>query len=233
MKKLFVLLLALVVVMTFAACGSQENIRGEQRVEGSSSTEDVSGSESEDKVNSDEKFSFGDVKGLTYENKFIGLGCTLGSEWTFYTDEQIKELNNIALDAAGEEIEESIKNSDIIYDMYVERNGGIDNINVNLEKANPAQLALIDLEDYYLNAASTLVSSYENMGFTNITYKTGSVNIGGKAFECLNVVSEIQGIKMYQSVITIKCSGYLANVTFTTTGEDAIAELANMFYLTK
>lgn len=226
MKKLFVLLLALVVVMTFAACGGEENIRGEQKVEGSSSAENVSD------VNSDEEFSFGDVSGLNYENKFIGIGCNLDSEWTFYTDEQIKELNNIAMDAVGEEVEELIKDADVVYDMYAERNGGLDNINVNLEKINPVQLALIDIEENYIKIAPTLVTGYENMGFTNITYETGSVNIDGREFACLNVGSEIQGIKMYQSIISVKCSGYLANITFTTAGENTIDDLVAKLYLT-
>ena len=30
--------------------------------------------------------------GITYENKFIGIGCKLDSNWAFYTDEEIKEM---------------------------------------------------------------------------------------------------------------------------------------------
>lgn len=233
MKKLFVLLLVLLVVMTFVACGSQENIRGEQKVEGSSSNEGVSNIESDDEVNSDEEFSLGSVNGLTYENKFIGLGCSLDSEWTFYTDEQIKDLNNITLDAVGEEVEEIIKASDIVYDMYTSRNNGLDSINVNLEKVNPVQLALINLEDYYLNAAPTLVKGLENMGLSNITYETGTITIDGQEFDCLNVEADIQGINFYETLFSVKCNGYLANISIGNTGENNIDDIIESFYLTK
>lgn len=232
MKKLFVLLLTLVVVMTFAACGGEEDIRGEQKVEGSSSAENESDIVSDD-VSSGEEFSFGDVNGLTYENKFIGLGCTLDSEWTFYTDEQIKELNNIALDAMGEEIEEIIKNSDVVYDMCTSRYNGLDGINVNLEKVNPVQLALVDLEENFQKSAPTLVTGLENMGFSNVTYETGTVTIEGQEFACLNIEADIQGTKVYETFFAVKCNGYLANITIGTTNENTIDDIIEKFYLTK
>ena len=181
--------------------------------------------------NDDEEFSTGAVNGLTYRNKFIGLGCNLDSGWTFYSDAQIKQLNNIAADMAGEEYKEALKNATVIYDMYAVSSNQQDNINVNLEKVNPVQLAALDIAENFNTLLPLLKSSLENMGCQNITHENTTVKIGGKSFNCLKLTSDINGMKMYQTLIAKKCDGYLANITITAFDEATINNLISKFFL--
>ncbi|MBR5472941.1 MAG: hypothetical protein IKU82_03025 [Clostridia bacterium] len=204
MKKFLVLFLTFVVGVTFAACG--------------------------DSVDS---AVLGNVKGSVYENEFIGIGCKLDSQWTFFNDEQLREMNNIAEENMDMDIEELFENTTIVYDMYAERYSGIDNINVNLEKVDPEQLEALVIKDNFNALAPMIVSNFESMGFSNVTYEVATRKIDGQEFDCLNVSYETEGMRLFQSNISIKCDGYLANITFTTSGGDVIDELTEMFYLIK
>lgn len=234
MKRVFALLLVIAILFSFSACTNNDaDIRGEQSTNSPSTSETQStngSSEEETTTPSTEEFSLGSSNGLTYENKFIGIGCTLESGWTFYTDEQIKELNNLATDLAGEEYQEAIKNSTVIYDMYAVSDDQMSNMNVNLEKVNPLTLAVLDIETNYETAYSTLKQAFENVGYTDVTYEIGSVEIAGTEHKCLNISAQISGIAMYETIISIKCNGYLANITVTTLNENTIDSILANFY---
>ncbi|MBE6770088.1 MAG: hypothetical protein E7548_04970 [Ruminococcaceae bacterium] len=224
MKKLFALLLALVMVLSLTACldnKSEDDLRGDQIVNGTSSTV------------SQPEFSLGSTSGLTYENKFIGIGCKLDSDWTFYTDEEIRELNNVTADLAGEEFEDILKNSAVIYDMFASHSNETDNINVNLEKVNPLTLAAIDLTENYKQLMPTMKQGFENMGYKNIQMKTGTVTIDGKDFASMSTSGEIGEFKMYQTAFCLKCNGYIANITITAFDKDAVDTILDKFYLVK
>lgn len=224
MKNIITILLALAVLLSFSACSfitKQEDIRGDQIVnDGSSSS-------------TEQEFSLGEAKGLTYENKFIGIGCTLDSDWTFYTDEQIKELNNISSDVAGDDLKEILENASIVYDMAAGRSNGLDNINVNLEKMNAITLAALDLAENYETAYSLVEESYVNMGYTDISHEITTAKIDGEDHTALRITAEINGMKLYQKLISIKCSGYLANITVSTYEEDTVDAILDKFYTVK
>lgn len=230
MKKLTALLLALIMLFSFTACNKKiprDNVRGEQ-------TENtISSNEEENSATASEEFSAGDTEGLTYENKFIGLGCRLDSNWSFYSDEQIKELNNIATDLAGEEYEKALENADLVYDMYAINSNQTDSINVILEKVSSLQLAALDITENFETIFPTIKQSLENMGYTNVTYEIGSIRIDDREFANLNTVAEINGIKMYQSTIAVKCGGYLANIAVTTFNDNLTASIFDKFYVVK
>ena len=177
------------------------------------------------------EFTLGTVNGNVYENAFIGIGCTLGSEWTFFSDEQIKQQNNVAADLAGEEYQEMMEKATIVYDMFASHSNQINTVVVNLEKVDKLQLATLDYESYFESAVAPIKQSLGNMGFTNITHSIGKAKIDSAEFSCLNVISELGELKMYQTIVAIKCNGYLASVTFSGDSPEAIASTVECFYL--
>ena len=100
MKKVFCIILSMLMLLSLFGCTGNtdpEDIRGE-----------VSGTT---EGNQEEKpeFSLGDTTGSTYTNDFLGISCTLPEGWVFYTDEQIKEQNNITENYLDEEVIEQLK----------------------------------------------------------------------------------------------------------------------------
>jgi hypothetical protein len=177
------------------------------------------------------EFTLGTVNGSVYENTFIGIGCDLGSEWTYYSDEQIREQNNAAADLAGEDYKQMMLNSTIVYDMFAVHSNQVNTIVVNLEKVSSVQLAALNYKSYFEEAVPGLKQSLGNMGFVNITHSIGSVKIGSTDFTCLDVVSELGSFKMYQTLIAIKCNGYIACLTFSGDSAESVASAIACFYM--
>lgn len=220
MKKFFAMLLALAMVLSLAACGNDTDIRGEQI-----------NNNTQPPANAEADFSMGKVSGLTYENEFIGVGCKLDSAWIFRTDEEIREMNNLTMEMAGEDLQKALENANVIYDMHAVHSNGMDNIIVNLEKVNPLQLAGLDVDEVFESQMPLLKSSFENIGYTDIQFEIGETTIDGKAFSTLFVEAEIAGFHIYQATIALKCSGYLASISITTYNEQALNDLIDSFYL--
>lgn len=240
MKKIFAIALVLMMVLSLCACGgNDEPIRGEQIDNNSGSNVEPSmGEVTEDKAQETEPeeteaegLTLGVTSGLTYESEFIGIGCNLPEGWSFYTDEQIRQLNNIAIDASGEELQSLMENATVIYDMFASDPTGANNISVNMEKVNPIQLVALDLEQNLENSKSLLKTSFENMGCTDYSAEIGSITVEGVEFVCLNEVIEFPGTTLYQCLIPVKCSGYLANISLTANDEAILSELISYLYL--
>lgn len=217
MKKLIVMTLCLTMMSSFAGCSETPS-------------KEASGEQVENEVVSEKEFSMGEIDGLVYENEFIGIGCELEDEWSFMSDEEIKELNNITADVAGEEYEELLEDAELIYDMYAIGGNQLDSINVNLEKYDKVTLDSLVVEDALENTIPILEKSFGNMGYTDIETYLDKINIEEEEFTCLYLTGEIEGVRIYQKVFPIKCNGYLANVTITTYEEDRVDSLAERFY---
>ncbi len=232
MKKLLALLLVLVMVFSFAACGRDNDSPDEDDIRG----EQIDNNESKDKTSSassEAEFSLGATTGLTYESKFIGIGCKLDSDWSFYSDEKIKELNSVTTEVAGEEYAELMKKATVVYDMFAAQSDQLANVNVVLEKVDKDTLKALDVAENFNKTIPTLKETFENMGYSGLTYEVGTVKIDGKEFTCLNTNAEVYGTKMVQKAIGIKCNGYLATVTVTAFGENDADDIINKFYLVK
>lgn len=211
MKQLLSLFLAIILTLCLCACQPQEPERGDQ-------------------IDSGKAFSLGVTDGIAYESSFIGLGFQLPEGWNFYSDEQIREINDQTADIAGEEYLKAMENATVFYDVFAIDSLG-NSININLEKVNAAQLLLLDLESNYVSAFDMIKASYENMGCEGCEYAIDSVSIDGKDFPCLNITADFSGVSLHQCIITVKCNGYLANISITVVGENTISQLVDNFYL--
>lgn len=209
MKKLIAFLLLLTMTFTFCAC--QGDNPAQQPI-------------------AEKEFSLGVTSGDTYESEFIGIGCELEDGWTFYSEEQIKQLNSAATDMAGEEYQKLVEQATVVYDMYACDASQLNNININLEKAEPSEIESLNFKENFELLAPTITQTFENMGYTNAEYEVTTVNVDGKTLDALRTTAEIQGIKMYQAVFSVKCNGYIASAAVTTYYEDTINDILDRFY---
>ena len=80
MKRAAGLLLALVLVLSMAACGKKDGDGGD----------------------SQSGFQRGTIENGIYTNTFVGIGCQLSDDWTYYTDEQLAELSGVVAESSEE-----------------------------------------------------------------------------------------------------------------------------------
>ncbi len=247
MKKAIAFLLLFALTLSFCGC-EKENVRG--RYENSKPVDSdvskdtaatdkgefsdaadlsVENTVPDDTSSTSKDFSMGNIAGNVYVNDFIGIRFKLDSGWTFYDDDKIKELNQLAMDLAGDEVEEILKNASVVYDMYATDGDQLNNVIVNLEKASALQLVTLDIAENYKALIPLLKESFKNMGYENINCEIIKVTVDGKTLDALHTSAEINGVKMYQTLTQTKCTGYLACMSVTTYFEDTTSDLLNNF----
>ena len=221
-KRLLCLLLALFMMLAVCACSNKHN---EENVRGT-----VSGSnQTNDNAENTNDFSIGETAGNKYQNDFIGISCTLPEEWDFYSDEEIRELNNFTEDYIDEEYLEQIKNAQVIYDMFAQNTNDYSSININLEKLTNAQLSTLNIKSVLEAQIPTIESGYANMGYTNIDAEYHKCRVDGKEFDGVRITAEIDGVDFYGQVITFRRGNYLANITICSIDNDSIEEIFEFF----
>ncbi len=222
MKKILAFLLCAVVIFVFAGCGSEVDVRGEIDSAGVSAVSEVSSG-------AERELSLGNTSGNNYKNEFLGIGCRLDEGWTFYTQDQIYELNNIVTDSFDEDISEQIKNATIIYDMAATDNMG-GTINVNLEKLSTVASIVYDVENYIDSVLSQLEDAMAQIGFTLESCEKISVNFAGKTEKGIKGIMSVDDIKVYQKLVCIKRGNYMANITVSSVSEADVDALLAKFY---
>lgn len=210
MKKIVAVLLVLMMALGMVACTSDKDVRGTKTT-----------------------VSMGETEGSKYESKFIGIGFNLPSGWTFYTDEQIREMNNITGDMMGDKYAEQIKKADIIYDMMAIQTTTGNSVNINLEKASALGATITSEETYVKNGMSSVKQALESMGATNVTAKQTKVKLAGESLHAIELSMKINGVALYEKVICKKVGNYFACITVGTTGSDQTESVISQFYSLK
>ena len=218
MKKILTLSLSLLLVallLSFVGCQKSENpptIDEENSVIGAN------------------EFSRGVVESSTYKSEYIGIGCTLDSSWTFYSDEEIAELNGATKEQLGSDVQEVIDEAEILYDMFAINSTVGDNISVNFEAATPEQIENLDIRKNLEAVAATLEANFASLGLQSFSHEIKDVEIDGKTIPVLYSVSDMNGINIYQIMLSVKCSEHLANIGITSYMEDATSDYLGNFY---
>lgn len=223
MKKLFCLLLSAVLLLSLFGCVPNTDIRGEIETPSSSTTlqgevetptnSTTASSEAEDSSSDGPEFSLGTTENNRYHNDYFGISCNLPSGWSFYTDEQIRELNNITMDALDSDVVEALENAAIIYDMYAENPTDLLYTNVIMEKLTALQLLTLDIKATLESQFPALKTAYANMGYTNTQVSYQKTTVGGKEYDGMMLTAQIQGIDFYAVSFCYVKNSYLVNIS--------------------
>ena len=186
MKRAVGLLLALVLVLSMAACGKKDGDGGD----------------------SQSGFQRGTIENGIYTNTFVGIGCQLSDDWTYYTDEQLAELSGVVAESS-EEMQKAMEDGKSTYDMFASAMEGLVTINVVYEDLGALYGKLLD-EAGYLEQTP--------------------VQFAGLVREGAVISGEMDGVPMYETLVCIKQEGYMCCVTMCSWTEDITADLAELFY---
>lgn len=216
MKRLFALLLA--VLMLFSLCGC-------------SAMKDEEKDEEQDSSTKEKEFSLGTISDLEYESQYIGIGCTLPDTWRFYSDSELESLNGFVLDRLDGDAREIVESASIIYDMYAIHENGTDSININLEKVAKSQLKNIDIKQNMETLLPSLIEVYESVGYSDISSIVDTVMVDGKEFYCIRTTALLYGEDIYMVQLQIPCTEHMAAITIVSFFEDETQDYLDYFYL--
>ncbi len=186
--------------------------------------------------NSEELFQAGSTEGGTYKNEMLGLGCTLDSDWTFASEEEIAATFGMAkelIDQAETGVE--LDDAQTFTDMYVYADGGAKNINIQvqtlgaLEGGAMKQMSEEEILDNVLPVLEeTMTSAYAEFG--TVTCEKADARFLDEDHKVVAMVTTAQDMELYQKQVYLPCGRYVAIVTCTSVGEDTTDELLELFY---
>ena len=173
---------------------------------------------------------FGTVNNDTYENPYLGLGCTLEG-WHYYSDEELEGVNQRTKDALSDELDDLVDQN--IGIMMAEQPDGMRNVNIQLQnvKNYVSIYEMMGTHEVAVNSLSGFQTTLEAANFTDIQLEVAEQTIGDKTFTCILGQYKIKGVQIYFRQIWDVKDIYLVTVTATTVLEDKTEEVFSKFFL--
>lgn len=220
MKKLFAVLLAL--VLCFSGC-SQKN-EETPKEENSVNNEEINGSSEE--VHEEVLLDFvperGKAENGVYKNESFGIGFSGGEDWYYFTDEEIAQTYGIAAEEfLSEEFNESLAEAPIIYDMYAAN--VLSGCTVNIIYENIGDMSA----EYYAEVSKVqLENQLYGSEMELLRNETGTIKIGEKEAPCLFAALGISGTEIYEIIVFDKTGDWVAIMTVASQDENEVKTVA-------
>lgn len=185
-------------------------------------------------IPAEDLFKFGTVSQNTYENKFLGIGCNVGSDWTLLSNDEIKEYNGVSADATQEEIDEHILNSFLLVDMVASKEDDQSVIMVfTMSDLGTGSFGTLDMEEFMNSYVETTRDTMISAGYQDLTVERNDVTVDSKTFYGISASGEFEGVATYQTVLCIKTDYYITLIQITTPTQEETTAVVNSFYLSK
>lgn len=236
MKKGLVLMLCGVMALSMTACGSKKtssessstgtasvSSSSEGALEGisSSSSEMVTDASSSSSSADEGNFSNGTISGNVYTNSFLGIQSTLPDGWSFFDEDQMKQLNSWASDnMSSDYIKEQLNNGQVYIDMYAASADQTQSENLVIQNIKSIFGAMMDIDTIVDSSVSTVQQQLQSQGVENLSVTKGTATFLGKEQTALKVSGTTQGVQVYETQAYIKVGTYLATVTATSYQQD-------------
>ena len=253
MKRFVSMLLALVLAVSMTACGAatsappaDEAPKGEykpaeqeQTHQEDTLTDDAQSADTlpDDTVpEEDNDFSLGVMQGGTYENAYVGYGCTLGPNWAYKTAGELQDISGLTKDIFEEGgVDTSAFNQ--VLDMMAECTDPLASINIQYtalsvqERAAHLLAGEEGLIDGTLQQKDLLISTYAQAGIEVSAMEKVSVTFCGEERWAIHTTASIQGTPYYiLQLFDTNIGPYYVTLTLGAFVEDTTPQLLDLFY---
>ena len=246
MKKTISLILSLCLLLTLCACGGESSAAdktGEQPAAEAPAAEEPAAeapaaeesaaeeTDAEEPALDENAVPLGELSeteaGTRYENRYLGIGVTLGSEWTVATEEDMAQIIGAAQSMfEGGSYEELVKNAQMFYDLYAMRNDGA-SMNLNFSDLGGAKIA--DLDAYMEAMLPYLQQMMESGQMENVTVELNKVQFAGSERTGVLMQADSPNGRYYAQQFYFLANGRIAVLSLGTFGENSTGEIAAMF----
>lgn len=225
-KRSLYLLVMTALLLALTACGGEKEVGGtvappeEPEPPAAGTVEAV-----------EEDFQPGEMNGGVYTNEFFGIGCTLDSNWTYLTDEEIAELNQSTYEQISDEKLRTAMEDASLQDMFAQADGGLVNISITIENMGVLYGNTMDEAKYLEVARPTVETGLTDIGMTELVMEASTETFAGGSHEVMNISGMLEGdVPFYQKLVLVKQGNYMAGISIGSAMEDITADIAALFY---
>lgn len=225
-KRSLYLLVMTALLLALTACGGETEVAGtvappeEPEPPAAGTVEAV-----------EEDFQPGEMNGGVYTNEFFGIGCTLDSNWTYLTDEEIAELNQSTYEQISDEGLRTAMEDASLQDMFAQADGGLVNISITIENMGVLYGNTMDEAKYLEVARPTVETGLTDIGMTDLVMEASTETFAGEPHEVMNISGMLEGdVPFYQKLVLVKRGNYMAGISIGSAMEDITADIAALFY---
>jgi uncharacterized lipoprotein YehR (DUF1307 family) len=225
MKKIAALLLAVMLMLSLAACGDEPapNVDTDKTTTPATTTPATTEAE-------EPRAQLGTVEGTVYTNTFLGITADMGADWTFAPKSDLAQILGMATEnITDEDLLNALESSGVIYDMYAVNNDGMQNINITMENLNVLQSLAVTEQAYLEASKDQLAPALEDMGYENVTVTLTEIEFAGKSHAALKLHGTISDMDFYETLVCIKQGSYIACVTVGAFGTDTTGAILALF----
>lgn len=172
--------------------------------------------------------SIGSSRGNHYSSSFLGIQCTLDDSWTFLSDAEIRERNNLAADLFGEEYQSALEATDILFDMAATNANGVDTVAIVLEKLSGTN-ALISESGYANISKDNIADTLRSSGFSDISIETTEITFAGEPHAGISVSAFYSGNRVFETCVCVKRGNYMAGIVVCTWFTDSTIQVLDCF----
>lgn len=185
MKQIVTLILALCLILSLAACGETTKPSGTSaQNDAPATTESVQDSELRGTLETD-----------AYVNSYLKLRIARPEGWTFYTEEQIAQVNNTTAALFEKtDIADMIAKSGQMMDMMMSDISG-NSMNLIIQP-NQAALASYSDEQVFQLSEQAMKAQFESAGMSISTFEPKTVQVGGQERTALHLIMNANGAEV-------------------------------------
>ena len=189
-----------------------------------------------DPTASDPVMSLGRIEGGVYTNTYVGFTMRLGSDWSYYSAEELQELpDNVADMFEGSEIGEAMNSIQQFTDVMAENVNDMTTINLLYQKldlqsrlmyASMTEEAIIDS---VLDQSDMLINSYAQAGIIVEKLEKVTVTFLGEQHTAIKTTASTSGVAYYiLQLYDYHLGQYSATITFGSFVEDKTESLLSL-----
>ena len=163
------------------------------------------------------------AEGNGYWNEEVQLGCTLGENWYFFTDEELAEQ-------MGEDYTKLVEESgSLMVMMAVDTQTGA-SVNLTLQPLSALESKVVGEAYYAKMSAPSLKEALLQMGFEDVEATVGELEFMGSTHPCIRIAAVIQEMDFFETLAIYKVADTVCIVTAASYGEDTTQAALAYFY---
>lgn len=232
MKRYLSLLLALAMLFTLSACGSAAPEETAVLEPAAATASPVQTEAPIPEESPAPELELGVIRGTIYENGFIGIGCSLGDDWSYRDRAALAGLGGqeASLFAQDEGLVERLLGEEYFYDMYADTKKNYASISIAITNLGGYYGLETTAADYADDTKKLMEAGMGDNGFSGVGLLRCSVEFAGKTHEALHISATYQGVAYYSLQVYIKQGDQIASISIVSNFEDISSDLAELFY---